>query len=78
VNRQVLDLFNQIFDFIKTKSRNRDKVRVIFDHEDFYSPVSSPYMFMEDISPDFLLNLIDRVMQSHKTIRINQLFKVWI
>lgn len=78
LNHQILDLFHQINDFIKLKAKKNDKVRVIFDHSDFFSPISSPYMYQKDITAQFLLDLVDRVMQSHKTIRFNQLFKLWI
>ena len=46
-NRLVNNIFNELYDFIKTNSKANDKVRVVFFHPSLINNVSCPFVAIE-------------------------------
>ncbi|CAF0737392.1 unnamed protein product [Brachionus calyciflorus] len=78
MNVQIIELFNQIYQFIQSKSDDKTKIRIVFHHPDFYQHVSKPFMYLKDYSPEILLDCVDNFMQSNRSIRLDENFKFWI
>ncbi|CAF0838715.1 unnamed protein product [Brachionus calyciflorus] len=72
MNVQIIELFNQIYQFIQSKSDDKTKIRIVFHHPDFYQHVSKPFMYLKDFSPEILLDCVDNVMQSNRSIRLDE------
>jgi hypothetical protein len=75
-NTRIVNLFNQLYEFIKSKCSERDKVRVIFDHKDLEYPISCSLINFSEFSAQLMIDLIERVVQSRKTVTVDEKLKL--
>ena len=71
-NARIIELFNQLDDFIASKANASDKVRVIFFHDDLHYPISTPLITYSQFRIMDIINMIENVCQSKRTLSIDQ------
>ena len=71
-NARVIELFNQLDEFIDNKANSNDKVRVIFFHDDLHYPISTPLISYNQFQIMDIVNMIENVCQSKRTLSIDQ------
>ena len=77
-NERVFQLFNQLEQFVQSKAKENDHVRVVLDHQDLHYPISTNLVRIHQFDINNLLNSIENVCQSHRTLSIDEHLIVYI
>lgn len=75
---RVIQLFTQLNQFVLSKANNNDRVRVVLDHQDLHYPISTNLVRIGQFEINNLLNSIENVCQSHRTLSIDEHLIVYI
>ena len=68
-NLMIIEIFDNLCDQIKIYAKQKDKVRVIVNHESLSYPISCPFMPREQLNGTLLINMIEAVCQSKREIK---------
>ena len=71
-NDLVINVFAKLYDEITKVCRAKDKIRIVFNHPDLMYPISSPFFSIASLSPHFMINMIERVCQSRRELKIEE------
>ena len=78
LNTELRNMFLNIYNEFTSKMGDRDKIRMVFFHDQFEYPVSIQFMYKRSITVDHLINKFEKTTQSYRSVKLynNQNFKV--
>ena len=66
-----------IIDKIFVKTKAKDKVSIVINHDCLDNPILIPYMFREQLTPEVVMTRIAQVCQSQKELRLNETMTIF-
>ena len=57
---------------IKDQINKNDKIQIFINHVELSYPISTPFMLVDDLTPDLLLKSITKVIQSNKKLALDE------
>lgn len=77
-NQTVSQLFSSLYQTIKQDCQTNDKVRIVFNHEDIFYPISTAFIPISQLNANMMIGMIERVCQSNRNLRIDEAFEAKI
>ena len=71
ISDELIKIFTKFIDDCKKRCKKQDKLRMVFMHDDFNTPISIPFMPYALLDPMLILNEFEKVCQSVRTVKIN-------
>ena len=71
-NRQVIELFIALEEFIKSKAQATDRVGLVFDYPDLLWTLDHPFVRVDQFDIKNVLQMFHKVQQSRRQLRIDE------